>query len=164
MAGAGTGLPVAERESLSVNLYGGDRHVRYAPIDDSSSVEARLDASLVPPDRSVCEIALKRSLDNWIFTVPATIAVLWLSTVIVDLALVLSVMLGVLVLTTAIPALVTLLLALPRVLARPFTRKGRAGYLWFLVATGFSVLDCLVYSTCFFLLARAGGFAIRLPL
>jgi hypothetical protein len=164
MAGVGPGLPVAERESLSVNLYTGGRPVRYTPIDDSLCVEARLDASLVPPDRSVCEVALKRSLGNWIFHVPATIGVLWLSTVIVDLAVVLSVMLGALVLTSAIPALISVLLAAPRVLTRPFTRRGRRGYVWFLGATTFSVLDCLVYGTCLFLLARAGGFAISLPL
>lgn len=164
MAEVGPGLPVAERESLSVNLYTGGRPVRYTPIDDSLSVEARLDASLVPRDRSVCELALRRSLGNWIFHVPATIAVLWLSTVIADLAVVLSVMLGALVLTSAIPALVALLLAPPQILTRPLTRKGRSGYGWFLGATTFSVLDCLVYGTCLFLLARAGGLAIRLPL
>jgi hypothetical protein len=167
MAVVGSRLPETEGESsqgLSVNLYGGDRLVRYTPIDDSLSVAARLDASLVPPDRSVCEVALRRSLGNWVFHVPATIAVLWLSTVIADLAVVLSVMLGALILTSAIPALAAVVLAVPDVLTRPLTRKGRAGYLWFLGATAFSVLDCLVYGTCLFLLARAGGFAIRLPL
>lgn len=123
-----------------------------------------LDASLVPPDRSLFEVALRRSLGNWMFFVPAAIAVLWLSTVITDLALVTSALLSVLILSSLLPALVALALAAPRVLVRPFTRHGRRGYFWFCGTTVTAILDCAVYATCLFLLARAGGFAQLLPL
>jgi hypothetical protein len=46
---------------------------------------------------------------------------------------------------------------------RPFTRRGRYGYFWFWGTTLMEVLDCGVYGTCLFLLARAGGFAHVLP-
>ena len=149
---------------LSANLHGGGHELRYHAIEDARSVAARLDASLVPPDRTLFEVALRRSLGNWIFHVPATIAVLWLSTVIVDLALVTSVLLGVLVLVAFVPAMVSVALAIPRVLLRLFTVRGRNGYFWFWATTLMAILDCAVYGTCLFLLARAGGFAHLLPL
>ncbi|MEO6028173.1 MAG: hypothetical protein ABIR79_15015 [Candidatus Binatia bacterium] len=148
---------------LSANLHGAGHELRYHAIDDARSVQERLDASLVPPDRSLFEIAIRRSIGNWIFHVPATVAVLWLSTVITDLALVTSMLLGVLVLVAGIPALVAVALAVPQVLFRPVTRHGRHGYLWFLATTLMAVLDSLVYGTCLFLLARAGGVAHLLP-
>ena len=86
MSGAGS----AGTPGLSTNLQGGGHEMRYHAIEDARSINERLDASLVPPDRSLFEVAIHRSLGNWIFHVPATIAVLWLSTVIVDLALVTS--------------------------------------------------------------------------
>jgi hypothetical protein len=144
---------------LSANLHGAGHELRYHAIDDARSVQERLDASLVPPDRSLFEIAIRRSIGNWMFHVPATVAVLWLSTVITDLALVTSLLLGVLVLVALIPALVAVALAAPKVLFRPLTRSGRRGYLWFLATTLMAVLDTLVYGTCLFLLARAGGVA-----
>lgn len=137
--------------------------MRYHAIDDARGVQQRLDASLVPPDQSLFDVAIRRSISNWIFHVPATVAVLWLSTVITDLALVTSVLLGVLVLVAWIPALVSVALAAPRVLIRPFTRHGRRGYFWFLATTAMGILDSLVYGTCLVLLARAGGFAALLP-
>ena len=138
--------------------------MRYHAIEDARSVTERLDASLVPPDRSLFDVAIRRSISNWIFHVPATIAVLWLSTVITDLALVTSVLLGVLVLVAWIPAVVSVLLAAPKVLVRPFTRHGRSGYFWFLATTFMAILDSLVYGVCLWLLARAGGFEALLPL
>ena len=137
--------------------------MRYHAIEDARSVQERLDASLVPPDQSLFDVAIRRSIGNWIFHVPATIGVLWLSTVIVDLALVTSVLLGVLVLVAWIPALVAVALAIPKVLFRPFTRQGRRGYFWFLATTVMAILDSVVYGTCLALLARAGGFAHLLP-
>ena len=144
---------------MSSNLHGGGHELRYHAIDDARSVAERLDASLVPPDRCLFEVAIRRSRGNWIFHVPATIAVLWLSTVIVDLALVTSVLLGALVLVSFIPAVVSVALAAPQVLLRPFTARGRRGYFWFWATTLMGMLDCAVYGTCLFLLARAAGFA-----
>jgi hypothetical protein len=46
------------------------------------------------------------------------------------------------------------------VLFRPLTARGRSGYLWFLATTVMAVLDCAVYGTCIFLLARAGHFPL----
>jgi hypothetical protein len=148
---------------LSSNLHGGGHELRPHAIEDARSVSERLDASLVPPDRSLFEVAIRRSLGNWIFHVPASLAVLWLSTVIVDLALVLSVLLGVLVLVALVPAAVSVALAVPNVLFRPFTARGRHGYFWFWATTLMAILDCVVYGTCLFLLARAGGFGRFLP-
>jgi hypothetical protein len=142
----------------------GGRPLRYRPIEDSTTVEQRLDASLMPPDRSVFEVALKRSLANWVFHVPSTIAVLWLSTVIEDLAVVLSALLGALVLLSLVPAAVTLSLAVPRVLFRPFTKRGRFGYGWFLGTTVMAAVDCAVYGVCIFLLARAAQLDLSLSL
>ncbi len=117
----------------------------------------------MPADRSRFEVALRRVLGNWIFFVPATIGVLWLSTVIADLATVTSVLLSVLVLAAFVPSAIAVALAVPRIFLRPCTRHGRAGYLWFLATTVMEALDCGVYGTCLFLLARAGGFAHALP-
>jgi hypothetical protein len=158
-SGARPGAP-----GLSANLHGRGHELRYHAIDASPGVEERLDASLVPPDRSLFEVAIRRSVGNWIFFVPATIAVLWLSTVIVDLALVTSVLLSILVLGSLIPSAVAVALAAPQAFFRPFTRRGRHGYLWFWATTAMELLDCGVYGTCLFLLARAGGFAHVLPL
>ncbi len=138
--------------------------MRYHAIDEASSVDARLDASLVPPDRTIFEVAVRHSLGNWAFHVPATIAVLWLSTVIVDLALMTSLLLGALMLVSLLPALLSVALAVPRALFRPFTARGRNGYFWFVATTLMALLDCGVYGVCLFLLARAGGFAHVLPL
>lgn len=143
---------------------GGPRVFRYQPIDDSATIVERLDASLVPADRSLFEVAIRRSLSNWMFHVPSTVAVLWLSTVIVDLAVVLSALLGALVLVALVPAIVTVAVAVPRVLFRPLTARGRSGYLWFLATTAMAVLDCGVYGTCIFLLARAANFPLPLQL
>ena len=159
-----SGVGSAGTPGLSTNLHGGGHGLRYHAIEDARSVAERLDASLVPPDRSLFEVAIHRSLGNWIFHVPATIAVLWLSTVIVDLALVTSVLLGVLVLVSLVPAAVSVALAVPKVLFRPFTARGRHGYFWFWATALMAILDCAVYGTCLFLLARAGGFAHVLPL
>lgn len=122
-----------------------------------------MDASLVPRDRSRFEVALRRSLANWLFFVPASIGVLWLSTVIVELAQVTSVLLGVLVLAAVLPSAAAVVLALPRMAMRPFSRGGLHGYGWLLATTLMELLDCAVYGTCIFLLARAGGFASSLP-
>lgn len=157
-SGARPGLP-----GLSTNLHGRGHELRYHAIDQSLTVDELLDVSLVPPDRSLFEVAIRRSLGNWIFFVPATIAVLWLSTVIVDLAFVTSVLLSVLVLGSAIPAVVSVALAAPKVVFRPLTRVGRSGYLWFWATIVMELLDCGVYGTCLFLLARAGGYAHLLP-
>lgn len=148
---------------LSSNLHGGDHELHYHSIDDPRSVAERLDASLVPPDRTLCEMAIQRALGNGIFHVPATIAVLWLSTVIVDLALVVSALLGVLVLVSLVPVLVSVALAVPKVLFRPFTARGRHGYFWFWATTVIEILDCAVQGTCLFLLARAAGVTQVLP-
>jgi hypothetical protein len=148
---------------LSNQLHGGGHELRFHTIEDARTVEQQLDARLVPPDRSLFEVAIRRSLGNWIFFVPATIAVLWLSTVIVDLALVTSLLLSVLVLGSGIPSAVAMALAAPKVVFRPLTRRGRAGYFWFVATTLMETLDCGVYGTCLFLLARAGGFAHVLP-
>lgn len=153
-----SGLP-----GLSNHLHGSGHELRYHTIEDARSVQQSLDARLVLPDRSLFEVAIRRSLGNWIFFVPATIAVLWLSTVIVDLALVTSVLLSVLVLGSALPSAVAVALAAPKIVFRPFTRRSRQGYVWFLVTTIMEALDCGVYATCLFLLARAGGFAHVLP-
>jgi hypothetical protein len=138
------------------------RPLRYRIIDDGVSVADRLDASLVPADRSLFEIALHRSLSNWMFHVPSTVAVLWLSTVIVDLAVVLSALLGALVLMSLVPAAVAVALAAPRVLFRPLSVRGRFGYVWFVATTAMAALDCAVYGTCVFLLARAAHFSLPL--
>jgi hypothetical protein len=158
------GPRVSGTPGLSTNLRGPGHQLRYHAIEDARSVTERLDASLVPPDRTLFEVAIRRSLGNWIFHVPSTIAILWLSTVIVDLALVTSVLLAVLVLLSFVPAAVSVVVAAPRVLFRPLTSGGRHGYLWFLATTVMAILDCGVYGTCLFLLARAGGFAHLLPL
>jgi hypothetical protein len=118
----------------------------------------------VPADRSLFEVAIRRSITNWVFFVPATMGALWLSTVIVDLALVTSVLLSLLVLGSLVPSLVSVALAAPKVVFRPLMRNGRQGYLWFWATTLMQILDCGVYGTCLFLLARAGGFAHILPL
>ena len=55
--------------------------------------------------------------------------------------------------------MVAVALAAPQVVFRPFTRRGRNGYLWFWATTLMEILDCSVYGTCLFLLARAGGYA-----
>ncbi|MCC6849433.1 MAG: hypothetical protein IT294_13110 [Deltaproteobacteria bacterium] len=157
-SGAPAGTP-----GLSPRLRGPHHRLRPHTIGDFRHLEERLDASLVPADRSRFELAIRRSLGNWMFFVPGTIGVLWLSTVIVDLAIVTSVLLSVLVLAAAVPAAIALALAAPRVVARIFTRHGRAGYVWFLATTVMEALDCGVYGTCLFLLARAGGFAPSLP-
>lgn len=157
------GVGATDSPSLSAHLKGGTKPVLYTAIDDSLSVADRLDASLVPPDRSLFEVALRRSLGNWIFHVPSTIAVLWLSTVIVQLSVVLSGLLAILVLASAMPSSASVVLAAPRVLFRPFYARGRAGYFWFLGTTLMEVLDCLVYGTCLFLLARAAGLAVSWP-
>jgi hypothetical protein len=149
---------------LAVNLHGRGHDLRYHAIEDARSVSQMLDASLVPPDRSLCEVATRRAFGNWVFFVPATIGVVWLSTVISDLAVVTSVLLSVLVLSSFLPAAAAVGLAVPRLVVRPFTRYGRPGYLWFWGTTLVSVLDCCVYATCLFLLARAGGYAHMLPL
>lgn len=149
---------------LAVNLHGHGHELRYHAIEDARSVSQMLDASLVPPDRSLCEVAIRRASGNWMFFVPATIGVIWLSTVISDLAVVTSVLLSVLVLSSFLPAVAAVGLAAPRLVVRPFTRYGRPGYLWFWGTTLISVLDCCVYATCLFLLARAGGYAHMLPL
>lgn len=117
----------------------------------------------MPRDRSRFDVALRRSLANWIFFVPASIGVLWLSTVIVELAQVTSVLLGVLVIAAVVPSAVAVVLALPRMVIRPFSRGGLQGYGWLLATTIMELLDCAVYGTCIFLLARAGGFASSLP-
>lgn len=139
---------------------GSPRAFRYQPIDDSATVVQRLDASLVPADRTLFELAMRRSLSNWMFHVPSTVAVLWLSTVIDDLAVVLSALLGALVLVALVPAVVTVVVAAPGVLFRLLTARGRAGYLWFVATTAVAVLDSGVYGTCVFLLARAGHFPL----
>ncbi len=149
---------------LSANLHGRGHELRYHAIDQTPGVEEQLDASLVPPDRSLFEVAIRRSAANWMFFVPATIAVLWLSTVIVDLALVTSILLSLLVLGSLVPSLVSVACAAPKAVFRPFTRRGRQGYLWFWGTTVMEALDCGVYGTCLFLLARAGGFSHVLPL
>jgi hypothetical protein len=149
---------------LSANLHGGGHELRYHAIEDARSVAERLDVSLVPPDRTLFEVAFRRSLGNWIFYVPATAAVLWLSTVIADLALVTSALLGGLILVSFVPAVVSVALAVPKILFRPFTRRGRRGYFWLLATILMAILECVVYGTCLFLLARAGGFAHLLPL
>ena len=138
--------------------------MRYHAIEGTSSVAERLDASLVPRDRTIFELAVRESIGNWIFHVPATIAVLWLSTVIVDLALMTSLLLGALILISFVPAVVTVALGVPRAVLRPFTRRGRNGYFWFIATTVMAILDCGVYGVCLFLLARAGGFANVWPL
>jgi hypothetical protein len=69
-----------------------------------------------------------------------------------------------LLLSSFLPAAAAVGLAMPRLVVRPFTRYGRPGYLWFWGTTFVSVLDCCVYATCLFLLARAGGYAHMLPL
>ncbi|MCC6766517.1 MAG: hypothetical protein IT293_17790 [Deltaproteobacteria bacterium] len=148
---------------MSPRLQGPDHRLRPHTIGDFHHLEKRLDASLVPADRSRFEVAIRRSLGNWMFFVPATVGVLWLSTVIVDLATVTSVLLSVLVLAAAVPSAVAVALAAPRVVVRPFTRHGRAGYFWFLMTTVMEAIDCGVYGTCLFLLARAGGFTHALP-
>ena len=152
-----------ETPGLSLNLHGRGHGLRYHAIEDSRSVSDLLDLSLVPPDRSLFEVAIRRSLGNWMFFVPAAVAVLWLSTVITDLALVTSVLLSVLMLGSLLPALAVVALAAPKLVFRPLTRHGRRGYLWFVATTCMAVLDCGVYGTCLFLLARAGGFAHVLP-
>ncbi len=149
---------------LSANLHGGRHEMRYHAIEDARSVGDLLDLSLVPADRSLFEVAIRRSLGNWMFFVPAAIAVLWLSTVITDLALVTSVLLSLLMLGSLLPSLAVVALAVPKLFFRPFTRQGRRGYLWFVGTTAMAVLDGAVYGTCLFLLARAGGFAHVLPL
>ena len=108
-------------------------------------------------------MAARRALGNWIFFVPATIGVLWLSTVIPDLARVTSVLLGVLVLGALIPVTTAVLLALPQIVLRPLSRRTRQGYVWFLATLLMEACDCGVYGTCLFLIARAGGFARSLP-
>ncbi len=158
MSGVPGGTP-----GLSSRLHGGGHGLRYHAIEDARHLEQQLDASLVPPDHTRFDVALRRSLANWVFFVPATIAVLWLSTVIPDLALVTSVLLSVLVLGALVPSVVAVALAAPNLFLRPLTRAGRSGYLWFIVTTVIEVLDCGVYVTCIFLLARAGGFAHSLP-
>ncbi|MEB2284345.1 MAG: hypothetical protein B6D46_04600 [Polyangiaceae bacterium UTPRO1] len=132
-------------------------------VGDFRHLEERLDVSLVPADRSRFEVAIRRSLGNWMFFVPATVGVIWLSTVIADLATVTSVLLSVLVLAALVPAAAAVGLAMPRLLVRPCTRRGRSGYLWFVATTVMATLDCGVYATCLFLLARAGGYAHSLP-
>lgn len=158
------GVGAADSPSLTANLPRDKKPFRYTLIDDGQSVAQRLDASLVPPDRSLFEVAIRRSLGNWIFHVPATIGVLWLSTVITQLAVVMSALLAVLVLASLLPAVAAAVLAAPRVLFRPFYARGRSGYLWFLGTTVMESLDCVVYGTCLFLLARAAGLAISWPL
>ena len=158
------GVGAADSPSLTANLRSDHKPLRYTLIDDSLSIEQQLDASLVPPDRSLFEVALRRSLGNWIFHVPATIGVLWLSTVIVQLAVVLSALLAVLVLGSLFPSMAAVVLAAPRVLFRPFYAHGRSGYFWFLGTTVMEGLDCVVYGTCLFLLARAAGLAVSWPL
>jgi hypothetical protein len=148
---------------LSSRLHGRGHHLRFHTIGDHRKLEERLDTSLVPRDRSRFDVAIRRSLGNWMFFVPAAIGILWLSTVIVDLARVTSVLLGVLVLAALIPAAVAVVLALPQIVTRPFSRKGRDGFLWFVGTTAMEALDCGVYGTCIFLLARAGGFVHDLP-
>ncbi len=140
-----------------------ERQVRYTAIDESLSVVERLDASLVPPDRSLFEVAIRRSFGNWVFHVPATFAVLWLSTVIPQLAIVLGALLAILILTTILPSGTTAVLAAPAVLIRPFYARGRAGYLWFLGTTTLAALDVLVCASCLFILARAADLPVRLP-
>jgi len=157
MVGVSGSAPDVELPSTA-----GGRPLRYRPIEDSATVEERLDASLVPADRSVFDVALHRSLANWAFHVPSTVAVLWLSTVIVDLAVVLSALLGALVLLSLVPAAVAVALAVPRVLFRPFTARGRFGYGWFLGTTTLAIVDCAVYGVCLFLLARAAQVALPL--
>lgn len=154
----------ASEPGLSVNLHGHGHELRYHAIEDARSVSQMLDASLVPPDRTLCEVAIRRAGGNWMFFVPATIGVIWLSTVISDLAVVTSVLLSVLLLSSFLPAVAAVGLAVPRLVVRPFTRYGRPGYLWFWATTLVSVLDCCIYATCLFLLARAGGYAHMLPL
>ena len=117
----------------------------------------------MPRDRSRFDVALRRSLGNWMFFVPATIGVLWLSTVIPELARVTSVLLGVLVVAAALPSVSSVVVALPQIAIRPFSRKTREGYFWFLVTLVMEGLDCAVYGTCILLLAHAGGFAQSLP-
>jgi hypothetical protein len=158
-----SGVP-AGTPGLSSTLHGRGHELRYHAIEDARNVDQQLDASLVLPDRSLFEVAIRRSLGNWMFFVPATIAVWWLSTVIVDLALVTSLLLSVLVLGSAIPSVVAVALAVPKIVFRPLMRTGRRGYLWFCATTVMEALDCGVYGTCLFLLARAGGFAHVLPL
>lgn len=155
LSGAGkAGVP-----GLSANLPGSGHALRYEPVGDARSVNERLDASLVPADRSLFEVALRRSVSNWIFHLPAAIGALWLSTVIVGLSYVVSALLAMLVLVVLVPAVVAVALAAPNVILRPLTRKGRQGYLWFLATTLMHGLDCGVYFACLFLLARAVGFA-----
>jgi hypothetical protein len=148
---------------LSANLHHGGHELRYHAIEDSSRVATRLDASLVPRDRTIFELAVRESIGNWIFHVPGTIAVLWLSTVIIDLALMTSLLLGALILISFVPAVVSMVLSVPRIFLRPFTKRGRNGYFWFIATTVMAVLDCAVYGVCLFLLARAAGFAPHLP-
>jgi hypothetical protein len=147
---------------LSPNLHGQGHELRYHSVEGLEKLEARLDASLVLPDRSRFEVAIRRSLANWVFFVPATIAVLWLSTVIVELALVTSVLLSVLIVAALVPSAVALVMAAPKMIFRPLTLRGRRGYLWFWATTVMEALDCGVYGVCLFLLARAGGFASHL--
>lgn len=149
---------------LAVNLHGSGHALRYSPIEDVRSVDQRLDLSLVPPDRSLFEVAVRRSIGNWVFFAPAAIGVMWLATVISDLAVVTSVLLSVLVLGSLLPALAAVALAAPKLFLRLFTRDGRRGYLWFCCTTLMALLDCAVYGTCLFLLARVGGYAHLLPL
>jgi hypothetical protein len=163
MSGESGRRPPAGRPGLSANLHGGRHELRHHAIEDARSASQRLDASLVLPDRSLFEVAIKRSLGNWAFFVPAAIAVLWLSTVIADLALVTSALLSILIVAALLPSATAVGLAAPRLVLRPFTRHGRRGYVWFCAATVMAALDCGVYATCLFLLARAGGFARVLP-
>ena len=156
----GGGSGSVGRMGMPATSAGPARPVRYQPIGDSATVGERLDASLVAADRSLFDVALHRSLSNWMFHVPATVAVLWLSTVIDDLAVVLSGLLGAVVLVAFIPAAATVVLAIPRVVFRPLTSRGRFGYVWFLATTIMAALDCAVYGTCIFLLARAGHFPL----
>ena len=157
-AGSGASSP-----GLSSRLHGGGHHLRFHTIDDHRVLEEKLDASLVPRDRSRFDVAARRALGNWIFFVPATIGVLWLSTVIPDLARVTSVLLGVLVLGALIPVTTAVLLALPQIVLRPLSRRTREGYVWFLATLLMEACDGGVYATCLFLIARAGGFARGLP-
>lgn len=155
--------PPGGSPGLSSRLHGRGHHLRFHTIGDHRSLDERLEASLVPRDRSRFDVALRRSLGNWMFFVPATIGVLWLSTVIPELARVTSVLLGVLVVAAALPSVSSVVVALPQIAVRPFSRKTREGYLWFLVTLVMEGLDCAVYGTCILLLAHAGGFAQSLP-
>jgi hypothetical protein len=139
-----------------------DHAARHTLAPAEPSLEERLDASLVPPDRVQFQVALKVAASGWAFYGAASACVVWLSSVVwgigVPVAAVFAIMLGAL----AVRPLIKLAVSLPLLFARVLRASGRRGYGWFVLTLVVAALDVAVYAGCLLWIGRAADWWAQL--